>query len=63
MAERPRPPSIRLFQAFDSQVSRNTNRGGYSHQSENRAAKRTMVDGKWSPYSPSILSPSALVRA
>ncbi len=46
MAERPRPPSIREFQALDSQVSRNTNRGGYSHQSEKSAAKRTMVDGK-----------------
>jgi hypothetical protein len=38
-------------------------RGGYSHQSEKRAAKRTIVDGKASAYSFTIASPIAFVRA
>ena len=63
IADWPRPPSIREFQALDSQVSRNMKRGGYSHQSEKSAAKRTIVEGKWSRYSASIPSPVALVRA
>ena len=61
MAERPRPPSIRQFQAFDSQVSRNMNSGGYSHQSENSAANRTMHESKLDAYSRSISSPMRLV--
>ena len=63
IADCPRPPSIREFQAAESQVSRNMKSGGYSHQSEKRAAKRTIVDGKLSRYSPSIRSPFAFVRA
>ena len=63
MADSPLPPSMRRFQARDSQVRRNMYRGGYSHQSLNRAAKRTMAEGKWSLYSPSMPSPMALVRA
>ena len=38
-------------------------RGGYSHQSEKRAAKRTIVEGKEASYSRSIASPTAFVRA
>ena len=57
------PPRILEFQALDSQVRRNMYSGGYSHQSENRAANRTMNDGKLSLYSASIASPRALLLA
>ena len=43
-AELPRPPSMRAFQRLDSQVSRKTCSGGYSHQSENSAANRRIVE-------------------
>ena len=63
IADRPRPPRRRRFQASDSQVFRKKNSGGYSHQSENSAAKRTMTGLKAPWYSRSIASPIPLVRA
>jgi len=44
-------------------VARKKNSGGYSHQSENSAANRTIVDGKEPSYSLTIASPTAFVRA
>jgi hypothetical protein len=63
MADSPRPPRRLRFQAGESQVDRNIKRGGYSHQSEKSAAKRTIVDGNDASYSRTIASPTALVRA
>ncbi len=59
----PRPPSTRAFHASESQVLRNMNSGGYSHQPENIAAKRTMTDLNSWRYCSSISSPIRLVRA
>ena len=58
----PWPGRTRLFQPPDSQVSVSTNSGGYSHQSENNAPKRTMTGFIVSRYSASIASPIALER-
>ncbi len=62
-ADRPCPPSIRWFHAFDSHVSRNTNSGGYSHQSENSGANLAITGCSRSLYSKTIASPSRAVMA
>ena len=62
-AEAPRPPSTRAFHASESQVERNANSTGYSHQSENSAPSRTMLEGNAGAYSASIASPIRLVTA
>ena len=61
--ESPLPPRRLRFHAFESHVSKNMKRGGYSHQSENIAAKRMITEGKELRYSSSIVSPIRLVRA